>query len=283
MHISTSISLFGKLGSVKDIVSELKKSGFTAYDYTMCSGEGKDTVYSDNYLEIAKDLRKHADSVGIVCNQSHAPFPSAKVGDEEYNKGILPILIRAIEISGILGSKVCVVHPCNDYTAEENAKIYKALEPHARKSGVMIATENMWNWGDWNDPASHAEPAACSDHIDFNKHLDLLPSDVFCACVDIGHAEMKGLNTSASIMLEALGERVKAIHLHDNDKHLDFHQIPFSGRIDFNKVIESLKKINYKGDITLESDGTHFEKALIPASMRYMAEVAKYFVNELSK
>ena len=42
---------------------------------------------SPDYVNIAKDLRKYADSLGIVCNQSHAPFPSS-TGKEEEDKVI---------------------------------------------------------------------------------------------------------------------------------------------------------------------------------------------------
>ncbi|MBQ8295602.1 MAG: hypothetical protein IJX87_04115 [Clostridia bacterium] len=73
--------------------------------------------------------------------------------------------------------------------------------------------------------------AACSHHDDFKAHLELLPADVFVACVDIGHAEMAGLSTSAAQMIETLGDRVLALHVHDVDLVHDNHQVPFTQKL----------------------------------------------------
>ena len=102
---------------------------------------------------------------------------------------MFPKIVRAIEVSGILGAKICVIHPCNDYTPEENAILYKSFEPHARKAGVKIGLENVWSWPNGSVTAI---PSACSHHENFRAHLDLLPADVFVACLDIGHAELQG-------------------------------------------------------------------------------------------
>lgn len=65
---------------------------------------------------------------------------------------------------------------------------------------------------------------------------------------------MRGSNTSAVQMIKALGSRLQALHIHDNDKWHDSHQIPFSMDIDFAAIVEALKEINYKGYFTLEAD-----------------------------
>ena len=75
----------------------------------------------------------------------------------------------------------------------------------------------------------------------------------FVACLDIGHAEMKGSNTTAAEMIIALGSRLQALHIHDNDKWHDSHQIPFSMDIDFSAVVKALKDIDYNGYFTLEA------------------------------
>ena len=283
-YFSTNISPFGKVGDSKTIIKMLKEAGFPAYDFSMDTEEWlkpyNDFLSTDDYIEKAKDLRAYADSLGIVCNQSHAPFSTAIVGNDDYNEKMFDLICRAIEVSGILGVKVCVVHPCNDYTAEENAKLYKRFEPIARKAGVKIGVENMWNW-DAGSPT--ATPAACSHHDDFKKHLDLLPKDVFVACVDLGHAQMAGLNTSAVQMIETLADRLEALHVHDVDGVHDNHQLPFTQATDFEAIIQALKKVNYQGDITLESN-CFAERAPLeiqPAVAKYMAVVAEYFKNRL--
>ncbi len=82
---------------------------------------------------------------------------------------------------------------------------------------------------------------ACATPESFNAHLDAVNDDFFVACLDIGHAEMKGGETTAVEMISALGDRLRALHIHDNDKFHDSHQIPFSMDIDFKRIAEALK------------------------------------------
>ena len=69
----------------------------------------------------------------------------------------------------------------------------------------------------------------------------------------MGHAEIMGEDTSAVDMVKTLGKRIKALHLHDNDKHKDSHMPPFSMTIDYKPIIKALKEIGYDGYFTLEA------------------------------
>ncbi len=277
MYISTEINSFSAIGDNRRILAMLKDAGFTAYDYSMFHGSiaDREVISQNDYIERAKAFRAYADGIGLACNQAHAPFPTVRPGNEAYNEEVFVKITRAIEVAGILGAKLVVVHPWNKYNAEENAALYRLFEDTARKAGIKIGVENMWNWNA-GEPTACA--AACSHHDDFKAHLDLLPKDVFAACVDIGHAEMAGLDTSAAVMIETLGERVEALHIHDNDLLHDSHMLPFQGGIDFQAVIDALKKIGYRGDITMEADQyiKKFPLKLYPQGARFLAEVAQY-------
>ena len=255
MKISTEIRSAAALVGEERAIELIARSGFDAWDFSMntsmasyskergCIVDGDHPLHGPNYSRFAKRLRKVGEDFGIVCNQSHAPFPTAVPGMRDY-------LLRAIECTAIAGAQICVIHPCNHWNAEKNAEMYLALLPFAKECGVRIATENMWNWDPQNDNAS---PAACSHHDDFLAHINAVGDPYLVACVDVGHAEMMGLNTTAEKMILTLGEHVEALHVHDNDLHYDMHQIPGGGRIDFNPVLRALKRINYSGYLTLES------------------------------
>ena len=283
MEVSTEIGSLLRLGDYKTVLKTLKESGFTAYDFSMFRGGLADEILlADDYLARARAFRAYADEIGIPCNQTHAPFPTLRKGNDEWNEMMLPRVRRAIEVSGILGARVCVVHPCNDYTAEENAVLYKSFESIAREAGVKIGVENMWNCINSGTPDFKALPAACSHHEDFKRHLELLPSDVFVACLDIGHAEMRDLGTSAVEMIDTLGERLQAIHLHDVDLRYDSHAMPFTykaGGIDYEPIIEALRRNGYTGDVTLECDrfAIFLPVPLLSAGARYAASIADYF------
>lgn len=255
MKTSTEInSIAGAVGMEK-AVELVAKAGFDCWDFSMfamgsydwSTGKRRITGHPletrDSALKLAEKLRKIGLENGIYCNQSHAPFPV--VSDEM--KALLPV---AIECTAEAGGKICVIHPDNNKNALENAEMFRGLLPVAKKFGVIIATENMWNW---NGAEDHAAPAACSDGKSFREHVDALDDPFMAACVDVGHAEMKGLGTDAATMIRELGPRVVALHLHDNDKWHDSHGLPFTMNIDFGPVVAALREIGYRGEFTLES------------------------------
>lgn len=248
MKISTEIGSIACIVGEEKAVELVAKAGFDAWDFSMFDMVKYDwktrkvlpndhPLSKDNYLQFARKLKQIGLDNGIVCNQSHAPFPS-------HVPEIFDSMKRALECTAEAGGNICIVHPCNNLTPEQNAEMYAKILPFAKECGVKIATENMWNW---SDEKNEALPAACSDH------LDAVNDPYFVACLDIGHAEMRGLNTNAVQMVLALGDRLQALHIHDNDKWHDSHQIPFSMNIDFDAIVKALKKIDYKGYFTLEA------------------------------
>ncbi|MBQ5810826.1 MAG: sugar phosphate isomerase/epimerase, partial [Clostridia bacterium] len=230
------------------------KAGFDAFDFSMfamCKYDwGKDIVlpsahplYSGDYLAFARRLKQVASDNGIVCNQSHAPFPVC-------NKDIRSYLKRSIECTAEAGGEICIIHPDNNKGPKENAEMYFELLPFAKECGVKIATENMFNW---DREADKAIFAACATPESFLAHLDAVNDDYLVACLDIGHCEIMGDGVSAVQMVKALGSRIKALHIHDNDLHYDRHWIPFYSHIDFDPIVKALKEIGYQGYFTLEA------------------------------
>ncbi len=286
MEISTTTEYFYQYGDTKKVLLLLKESGFTAFDLSMCGGEWHKLIYLEEYKDLAKELRIFADSISFPCNQTHAPFPSAKRGDEAYNEKIFPILVRAIEISGIMGAKVCVIHPCNDYTPEENAVLYNRLAPYAKKANVKIGVENMWNGLRLYNGKYKIVPAACAHQDDYFAHMELLDKEVFCACVDIGHAElMRDFDASAVKIIKKLGGYMQAMHLHDVDFANDNHAYPFSEKIEYAPIIQALKEVGYSGDITMEAGipARNVPTELLSAVTKYLAEIANYFKTQIEK
>lgn len=281
MLLSTSINIFENFGSAKEILKLLKETGFEAYDYSFFAkvkDDDHETILfsEENYIEKAKELRAYADSIGIKCNQAHAVFPSfyKNIEDKDLEKRRTDEIIKNIKIAGILGATLIVVHPVNEYRAEKNIEYYKSLEEIARAAHVKIGIENMWNW-DRNQ--NKVCPAALSTDEDFKNTLRGLPSDVFCALVDVGHACMEGAGSTGPSMIRAVGDRLGGLHLHDNWCKYDEHMIPLTGGIDYKKIIEALADVNYQGDITLEVDRfpQRMDNWMIPEVAHFMLCAAK--------
>lgn len=274
MKISTEIGSAAKIIGEEKAVEYIAKAGFDAWDFSMfamckydwkngCILENDHVLASGDYITFAKRLRKIGEDNGIVCNQSHAPYPT-------YCKEIRGFYKRAIECSAEAGAEICIIHPDNYKSAEENAEIYLELLPFAKECNVKLATENMWCW---DDTKGHSCFAACATPESFVEHIDIINDPYFVACLDIGHAEMKGSDTTAPEMIRKLAHRLKALHIHDNDKLHDSHQIPFSMDIDFVSVAEALKEINYTGYLTLEAD-MYLEKYTSENVFRGICELA---------
>ncbi len=244
MKTSTEIGSFAKLVGEEKAVYMVAKAGFDAFDFSMFRMDtATHPLGGRDYLAFAKKIKQIGLDNGIPCNQSHAPYPV-------YREEIRALLPRAIECTAEAGGKICVIHPNNYKSPEENAEMYLELLPMAKEYGVILATENMWGWDKETDTAL---PAACSSPESFVRHIDAVSDPYFTACLDIGHAEMEGVNTSAPEMIRALGSRLGALHIHDNDLHYDSHAVPFSMKIDFAAVISALKEVGYAGDLTLEA------------------------------
>ena len=276
IKISTEIaSIAAKVGMEK-AVELCAKAGFDAWDFSMFDMcrmdwetglpvQSEKPLNARNYLNFARKLKKIGLDNGIVCNQSHAPFPVEV-------PAIRSSLKLAIECTAEAGGEICVIHPDDNKTAEENAEMYQKLIPFAKDHGVKIATENMWN----RAPDKSIVRAACSDPEDFCRHIDVLDGQIV-ACLDIGHAEMRTLNTSAVELIHALGDRLQALHIHDNDCLNDSHQIPFSMNIDFGPIVKALKDIGYQGYFTLEADAylKNFEPENVPYGVQKLADSAR--------
>lgn len=275
----------GGTGDIKEILKNLKAAGFDTYDFTMSYSANTYDVFfdKDDYIERAKDLRKFADELGMVCNQTHSIFPVYRENEsKEFNERNLIYAKRCIEITSILGAGYTVVHPMNSWSDEQNVALMQSLLPTAHKENVKICLENMWNW---DEKLDHAVDAACSNHISFRRLVDMCNDDYVAACLDIGHAYMRGLNTDGVKMIKALGPRLHCLHIHDNNCHHDQHQLPFTHSIPFQEVLDALAEINYKGDITFECDYyiMSLPKEVFVEGMRTLHSIGEYFKKELIK
>lgn len=290
MLLSNLTQWVGSKLSEKEAVKVIADAGFDAYDISLFKLTREEAYLFNrpDYVEIAKDLRKYADSLGIVCNQSHAPFPTS-TGKEEEDKVIYEKVVRAMEIASILGAKIIVVHPKQhliyaehpDELFQMNVEFYKSLIPYCEKFGIKVAAENMWQWYNGNKVPSDS---TCSRAWEFCKYLDAIDSEWIVGCLDIGHVSL--MNADIPEFIRKMGnKRLQALHIHDTDYKADKHTIPFAEKIDFVAMCKALAEIDYKGDFTFEADAFYrgIPAELYPAATKYMCEVGRYLISEFEK
>ena len=264
-----------KIGPI-EATKILIDAGFTALDCSMMSLTHFPFA-TENYKEIAKEMRAYADAKGVPFNQAHAPFGTY----DEYMNLVAPRIERAFETAAILGIKSIVIHPTQpvDYYGNEekifnlNLDLYRSLAPLSRKYGVKIAIENMWS----RDPMlKRICDAICADPRELARMYDELNDpEVFTICLDLGHVALCGRRPEDAIRI--IGSRLGALHVHDVVENRDMHTIPGLGIINWDKVARALAEVDYCGEITLEADQfyNNFTDDVIPAAAALLAATAK--------
>ena len=259
MLLSTQTSrLQNKLG-YKKAFEILKNAGFDAFDLSQFHPiDENDALYKENYREYARELREYADSLGIVCNQSHAPFPSS-TPEGTTDEAIYNSIIRAMEIASILGAKDIVVHPKQhlpyranaDTLKKINIEFYQSLIPYCEKFNINVAVENMWQMNPTGNKT--IVNSTCARVEEFCEYIDMIGSERIIACLDTGHVSLCG--EDMSVMIRGLGgRRLKALHVHDTDGYRDLHTLPFTAKNDYALIMKLLREIGYEGDLTFEAD-----------------------------
>ncbi|NLP47736.1 MAG: sugar phosphate isomerase/epimerase [Clostridiales bacterium] len=283
MKISTQTHAMSEAFGEEEAIRILAQIGFDALDYSMFH-QDHDTsvVFSDNFESYALKLKKIAEDEGIYFNQAHAPFPSFRHDDDEYNRKIIPTIIRSIAFAGVLGAEQIIVHPVafQSDKKEKNLELYNFLLPTAKEYKIKIALENMFGR---NPNNGQIIANVCSTGQEFAEYMDALDPEHFVACLDLGHAGLVG--QTAQDMIRTLGsDRLKSLHVHDNDHVVDWHTLPFtvsdSKSLDWHEIMAALKEINYSGDFTFEADGffRHMPKELLIPACEFLYKTGRYLV-----
>lgn len=263
MILSQTTSCASKFGEEKAI-EIIAKAGFDAVDYCMLDLDKEDYVLnSDSYKAHALKLVEVAKRNNVYFNQGHAVGYIPHENHDIVIKKLIEKNSRAIEISGIMGIRTLVIHPVafgnyigrEEYVFEKNMQYFKGLLPYAEEYGVKLACENMW----CSDKRKKVTTGGvCGNPFEHARYIDEINHPLLVACIDVGHCSLSG--REASDCIRVLGDRLGALHIHDNDYLDDMHTLPGLSEINFNEIMKALKDIDYKGDFTLETD--HFFDSL---------------------
>ncbi len=286
MLLSSTTEPLNTILSDREAIRIIKEAGFDAFDITLTEmlRDENCAFNSKNYVQEAQALREYADSIGIVCNQAHAPFHSS-CGEPERDAYIYKTIVRSIEVAAILGAKVIVIHPKQhleylenrEELFEINIEFYKSLIPYAEKFNIKIAVENMWRHNNNNNSITES---VCSRAKEFCEYIDTLDSEWIVGCLDLGHTSLVGADTTEFI--KKMGnKRLQALHVHDTDFIHDSHTVPFLEKMNYTEIAKALGEIDYKGDITFEviSFFRNKPKELLPSCYRFAHDIGRYLMN----
>lgn len=291
MRINTTTSVAKHLFGPAEGYKKIAESGFQGVDYSeTCSAykpfEGiyaaPDSEFDAYFLREYQYLAE----AGLYVNQTHAPFPTYPdirqgTGREEEFRFMTRAIKKAIRATEILQGKYIVIHcamRCGwskddnpELTREMNRRVFSELLPAAHESGVIIALENMPCAG-----IPTAYPDQLTDYIDM-----MGDPEYFTACLDTGHANITGID--AGKYVRALGSRLTALHIHDNDGKQDMHTCPYTGSINWDSFFTALKETGYKGTLSLEANSftSRFPKELYVRAEAFLKSTLEGTVGSL--
>lgn len=223
--------------SARDVFNNIKTAGFTDVMISFKANEIEETILQ------AKESGLNIPFVHFITKHANDLWAKGESNIRYINE-----VIEQIKICGKYNIPVAVMHgtvggaselalPPSKHGVESMLKILKVAE----ECNVKIALENL-------DKPNFEQ---------FTYLLDNINSKWLGLCYDAGHHNLYAPEVD---ILEKYGDRILAVHLHDNlmdweygyDYTRDLHYLPFDGKVDFEKVCKNLAKTGYDSTIMLE-------------------------------
>lgn len=287
----------------------LRRAGFTCCDFSLNAYLLNSSLYefkvNDFFDQSEKELeifftpyKEAAKTAGIRISQMHMPYPNyVPNGSDRLNNYLRNVVApKSIKICAFMDCKYIVIHGFKlaYYFGSEQAEWEKTLEfieflaPLAKKLGVTICIENIYT-----SVGSHIIEGPCCDAGKAVERIDSVNkkynAEVLGFCFDTGHANLVGIDFENFIT--TLGDRLKVLHIHDNDGIGDLHQIPFTftrnrenkSSTDWEGFLNGLRNIKYDKVLSFETAPvlSAFPSAMKEEVLHFIAGIGEYFAGEL--
>lgn len=249
---------------MQEAPAALKKAGFEAMDINFCAtiydGEFKHEpiLDGDNYLENVMQVKRACDENGLAMTISHLPFYNYEMEDQEKLAFCNEMTERAIRASAHIGVKYAVIHPhrcpAKHIKIERTVELLRPFVELGRELGVMLCVENMYT-------VTAEATRMIADKLDCG------------ICWDVGHANFGGHDQYAGIL--HCGDRLKVLHLHDNNGKDDLHIPAFQGNINWHDVMRALRDVKFEGELNFEVAVSRVPDELRDVIYKYIADSGK--------
>jgi sugar phosphate isomerase/epimerase len=289
MKLSTSLNVLfdPKQVSACQAVQRLARAGFEVLDFNFTDWCYNDSPFvADNWRAWVEEIGRCAADCGVVFTQCHGPI-FHKFDDSERQRHLTALSHRSLEAAGMLGISWVVFEPETDHGAwdaahledlkSRNVEWFSALLPTAEASNVGIALENCTDVHANGRGISRWYGSVPAELIAL---IDAFENPRVGACWDTGHAQIQRVDQGAA--LRALGKRLKALHIQDNDGKADQHLLPYYGRVKWPEIVQALRDIEFSGDFTYE---VHNSIRVLPDELRdealqFAVSIGKQVLNQ---
>lgn len=295
VQIEKQMQWFGERGAL----AQAAEAGFDTIDLSLhpMTEEAQAFMQSASHQEVFDHyaaLREYAQSIGLTFSQIHAPLRPAYYPDQvEYNENYYQTQERSIVACAALGTPYAIFHmlqpPLERYSEKYqregealNVEFFGRMMPLLEKYDIQVCIENLF--GITTLPSDDYDYSLNSRTQDLLHIIDsynaIFGKDRFAACVDTGHAFVMGQDPAE--MIRALGHRVRALHVADNNGRQDQHNAPYQGGIHWADVLSALKEVHYQGSFNFEADGfaLAFGKDGSADALRFLYKLGHRMVNQ---
>jgi sugar phosphate isomerase/epimerase len=289
MELSTSLNVLfdPERITARQAVERLADAGFRALDFNFVDWlfDGSPFI-GDDWRPWLMDVRRRADELGLRFSQAHGPIFN-KFEKSERARWLTDMSHRSLEGAALLGSRWVVYEPeiqagafdraHTERVRQLNLEWFRELLPTAGRTGAGIAIENI---ADIFSLERGIGRSYCSTPAELIDLVDSFDDPLIGICWDTGHAHIQRLDQGKA--LRAIGKRLKALHIQDNDGRSDQHLLPFYGGIDWAAIMAALRDIGYQGDFTYEIHNSvlPLPDALRDAVLRFTVDVGLYLLDK---
>jgi sugar phosphate isomerase/epimerase len=184
------------------------------------------------YLDVTPDapspreLAALADSAGVTYT-FHAPFRAANLGNlnEPLRRAAVEGVVRTLDAAVAAGAGAVVVHGgsvprrypdhVRRHSRRQAVQSLRECARHADDVGMPLCLENQRRKSAYlRNTETPERLASFLDEIGVD-------SDYFGVTLDVGHAKVTGVPVEEFV--ETFGDRIRVVHLHDNDGSDDHH------------------------------------------------------------
>ena len=216
----------------EELFASYKAAGIEAIEISLRPGEAAPSL---------SEIRKMADSFGVIINSYHLPFmpfSSLDISKAELAKDsvlLLSDIIRRGATEG--GIDLFVIHPSGEPIEDQDRaermacakQSLASLAEVAASVGATIAVENL--------------PRTCLAR-DTKEMLELISADDrLRVCFDTNHL----LEGDPLELIRAVGDKIVTTHVSDYDLLNERHWLPGEGVLDWPSLCSTLREVGYRG------------------------------------
>lgn len=293
MRLSTSTNMLypkNRHEHCLDTIRTLKQAGFQVLDWCATAYSNQNTVRGENpfttsaWKKWIEAQRNEADQLGVVFNQAHGSMYDY-FAEDEHTLWLHQMTERIMQACVMLGIDTIVYHPYEapgsrekqdiDACRRANVDYLRRAGDMAGKYGLRIAVENMLT-NHYTDGTIYWR--YCTHAEELVDLVDTINMENVQICLDVGHAHYMGENLQDTIKL--FGNRLIALHVHDNNRADDQHLLPYHGTLKWDDVLRGLKAVNYQGDFTFEIQNAtrRAPEALYPLLCHTAYQIGEYLL-----